>query len=64
MPEDIPKAVMILIWLLSGTITVGWLIMEYPYSYSIIFITVFFIIPTFIYRKFFMKPGEGRKYTW
>jgi len=64
MPEDLPKAVMILLWLLSGTITVGWLIMEHPYLYSVLFILGYFAVPTFIYRKFFMKPGEGRKYTW
>jgi len=64
MPEDVPKAVMVLIWLLSGTIIVGWLIMEHPYLYSILFITVFFAVPVFIYQKYIKKPGEGRKYTW
>lgn len=39
--------------------------MEYPYLYSILFITFFFALPVFIYQKFIKKPGEGdRKYTW
>lgn len=64
MPEDVPKAVMILIWLLSGTITVGWLIMDFPYIYSVLFIAVFFALPVFVYQKFIKKPGQGRTYTW
>lgn len=65
MPEDIPKAVMVLIWLLSGTIITGWLIMEYPYLYTVLFIAVFFALPVFIYQKFIKKPGDSdRKYIW
>ena len=51
MPEDIPKAVMILIWLLSGVIIFGWLLMEYPVMYSFIFALVFFGVPVFVYLR-------------
>ena len=51
MPEDLPKAVMILIWLLSGTIIFGWLLMTYSTPYSFIFAAIFFVIPVLIYRK-------------
>lgn len=51
MPEDIPKAVMILIWLLSGTIIFGWLLMEYAVPYSFIFALVFFGLPVVVYLK-------------
>ena len=42
MPEDLPKAVIILLWLLIGTIIFGYLLMEFPYAYSFSFIAVFF----------------------
>ena len=50
MPEDIPKAVMILIWLLCGVIIFGWLLMEYPVMYSFVFVLVFFMLPVLIYN--------------
>ena len=49
MPEDIAKTVMILIWLLSGVIIFGWLLMEYPVLYSFIFALVFFGLPVLVY---------------
>ncbi len=65
MPEDIPKAVMMLIWLLTGTIIVGWLFMDFPYRYTVLFIAVYFALPVFIYQKFIKKPSPGdKKYTW
>jgi len=51
MPEDIPKAVMILIWLLTGTIIFGWLLMEYTVLSSFIFALLFFGLPVLVYRK-------------
>ena len=58
MPEDLPKAVMILIWLLSGTIIFGWLLMEYSTAYSIIFAVIFFAVPVFVYRKLKQQKAE------
>lgn len=51
MPEDIPKAVMILLWLLIGVIVFGWLLMAYPVMVSIVFALVFFGLPVLIYQK-------------
>lgn len=48
MPKDLPVAVMILIWLLSGVITFGWLLMEYPAQYSFLFALVFFGVPVLL----------------
>lgn len=45
MPKDLPTAVMILIWLLSGVIIFGWLLMEYETHYSFLFALVFFGVP-------------------
>ena len=50
MPEDIPKAVMILIWLLVGVIIFGWLLMEYTVVASLVFVLVFFGLPVLIYN--------------
>ncbi|GMR01417.1 MAG: hypothetical protein BMS9Abin19_0798 [Gammaproteobacteria bacterium] len=49
MPEDMPKAVIMLIWLLSGTIIFGWLLMEYTVLSSLIFALVFFALPILVY---------------
>ncbi len=51
MPEDIPKAVMILIWLLSGLIIFGWLLMAYAVMYSFIFALLFFGLPVLVYAR-------------
>ena len=56
MPEDIPKAVMILLWLLSGTIIFGWLLMESTYLISFGFLPVFFGLPVLIVKM--RKPKE------
>ena len=42
MPEDLPKAVIVLLWLLIGAIIFGYLLMEYPYIYSASFILIFY----------------------
>ena len=49
MPENIPKAVIILIWLLSGVIIFGWLLMEYTVMYSFVFALAFFGFPVLVY---------------
>ena len=48
MPKDLPTAVMILVWLLSGVITFGWLLMEYATMYSFLFALIFFGAPVLI----------------
>lgn len=55
MPEDIPKAVMILLWLLIGVIVFGWLLMTYPTVYSIIFAILFFGVPVAVYKKIYKE---------
>lgn len=45
MPEDLPKAIIILLWLLIGVIVFGYLVMEYPIWYGIVFAVVFYGIP-------------------
>lgn len=49
MPEDLPKAVMILLWLLIGVITFGYLLMAYATGFSILFATIYFGLPIYIY---------------
>jgi len=58
MPEDIAKTVMILIWLLSGVIIFGWLLLEYPVLYPFIFALVFFGLPVLVYRLRGVGPKE------
>ena len=50
MPKDIPTAVAVLVWLLSGVIIFGWLLMEYPTIYSFVFAIAFFGIPVTVYK--------------
>jgi len=51
MPEDLPKAVMILIWLLSGTIVFGALLLKTGVFTAVIFALLFFGVPVVVYRK-------------
>lgn len=53
MPEDLPKAIKILLWLLSGTIIFGVLLMKTTWLASIAFAAVYFGLPVWIntYRK-------------
>jgi len=60
MPEDIPKAVMILLWLLSGTIIFGALVMKSTVLNSLIFALLFFGIPPIIYNKYFKDKNEEK----
>jgi hypothetical protein len=57
MPEDIPKAVMVLLWLLVGVIIFGWLLMTYPTVYSIIFAILFFGVPVAVYKKIYKEKS-------
>lgn len=50
MPEDLPKAVVILLWLLSGTIIFGWLLMKSTVLNSFLFALVFFGVPVIVYQ--------------
>ena len=50
MPENLPLAVMILIWLMCGVITFGWLLMQYAVWPSLIFALLYFGLPVLIYR--------------
>ena len=61
MPENLSKAVIILIWLLSGVIIFGWLLMEYAAMYSFIFALVFFGIPVLVYTIFIKKGAAINK---
>ncbi len=45
MPEDLPKAVIVLLWLLVGAIIFGYLLMEKPYVYSATFLLIFYGVP-------------------
>ena len=49
MPEDLPKAVMILLWLLSGTIIFGALLMKSTLLNSFVFVLLFFGGPVLVY---------------
>ena len=60
MPEDIPKAVMILVWLLSGTIIFGWLLMSYTVLSAFLFALLFFGIPVVVYLKFVKKASSDK----
>ena len=59
MPEDLPKAVMILIWLLCGVILFGWLLMEYPVIYSFVFALLFFGLPVLVYMRVSKSKGSA-----
>lgn len=48
MPEDLPRAVIILIWLLSGTIIFGALLMKSTTLNAVIFAVVFFGLPALV----------------
>jgi len=55
MPEDIPKAVLILVWLLGGTIIFGWLLMKFTVLSSFIFALAFFGLPVLVYKYLLKK---------
>jgi ABC-type polysaccharide/polyol phosphate export permease len=57
MPEDLPNAVMVLLWLLIGVIILGYLIMELPIIVSVIFALLFYGLPVW----WNAKKGEGRE---
>jgi uncharacterized MAPEG superfamily protein len=45
MPKDLPKAIMALIWLLSGTIIFGWFLMDSTILNSFVFLGAYFGLP-------------------
>lgn len=45
MPEDLPKAVLILLWLLIGVIVLGYLIMEHSLLGAAVFAALFYGLP-------------------
>jgi len=49
-PEDLPKAVMILLWLLIGTISVGALLMYSSYLLTLAFIVCYYGVPVVAYH--------------
>jgi len=51
MPEDLPKAVLILLWLLIGVIVFGYLVMEYPTINAIVFAIIFYGMPILWHLK-------------
>ena len=55
MPENLPKAVLILLWLLIGTIIVGALTMKSSMLNVVIFILLFYGVPVAIYMLFKKK---------
>jgi len=56
-PEDLPKAVIVLLWLLIGVIILGALIMEADLIYSVLFVAVYYGLTSLIYLK--RKAREG-----
>lgn len=50
-PEDLPKAVMILLWLLIGVIIIGVLILETDLIYSVLFAAVYYGLTSIIYLR-------------
>lgn len=60
MPEDLPKAVIILLWLLIGVIIFGYLLMEHGWLISLAFAVVFHGIPGFwLYQQSKAKEPEN-----
>ena len=51
MPEDLPKAVLVLLWLLIGVIVFGYLIMAHPIINGVVFAVLFYGVPTLWYVK-------------
>jgi ABC-type polysaccharide/polyol phosphate export permease len=49
MPEDIPMAVLVLVWLLVGVITLGYLIMKFALIVSVVFAVVYYGGPVMWY---------------
>ena len=49
MPEDLPKAVLILLWLLTGVIVLGYLIMEHTMLESFVFAFLYYAVPVWLY---------------
>ena len=59
MPEDLLKAVVILVWLLSGTIITGALLMNSTIVNVIFFVALFYGLPVVVYA--FNKKRKVQK---
>jgi len=57
MPEDLPKAVMVLVWLLIGVIVIGYLIMAFTWSSALIFALLYYGAPVLWY--FYNNKRDG-----
>ena len=51
MPEDLPKAVTILLWLLIGVIVFGYLLMAHAALLAVVFAVIFYGVPVLWYLK-------------
>lgn len=49
MPEDLPKAILVLVWLMVGTIIFGYILMAYAAGFSLLFATIYFGLPIYIH---------------
>ena len=58
MPEDLPKAVMVLLWLLIGVIVFGYLLIAYATGFSILFATIFFGLPIYLHYDRLRKEQD------
>ena len=59
MPEDLPKAVLILLWLLIGVIVFGYLLMEHTVMNAIVFAVIFYGMPILWHLK--RKKADNNK---
>jgi|GEM_PF-1856652 len=63
MPEDLPKAVAILLWLLIGTIIFGALVMKSTLLNSAIFLLLFFGVPVALYWTVYKRKNKSGAIT-
>ena len=56
MPEDLPKAVIILLWLLIGFIVFGYLLMVHGWLLSLAFLFIFYALPGI---WLYTRPKQG-----
>lgn len=60
MPEDLPRAVIVLLWLLSGTIIFGWLLMANTVFNAVLFAVVFFGLPVIVYQLMKQRRADSK----
>lgn len=59
MPEDLPMAVLVLVWLLIGLIVLGYLIMDHSLLGAGLFAALFYGLPVFWYQRRRRQAGDG-----